>query len=101
MPKDDEKDVTIHILPTAANLFGICFLVFSFIRVMKLQDQTLLDELAALSISIFLLACFASYVSIRGNNRSILYRKAADIFFVVGLILLTFGSLVIVLKILK
>jgi hypothetical protein len=38
---EEKKDVSIHILPTAANLLGICFLVFSLISVLKLGDQTL------------------------------------------------------------
>lgn len=96
---EEKKDVSIHILPTAANLLGICFLVFSLISVLKLQDQTLLDELVAVAIVVFLFAGLASYVSLRGKNTHGFYRKAADILFVVGLCLLTLASLAIVLKI--
>jgi hypothetical protein len=98
--RDDEKiDVSIHILPTAANLLGICFLVFSFISVLKLRDQTLLDELVAVAIVVFLFASLASYASLRSKTAHGFYRKAADILFVVGLCFLTLASLAIVLKI--
>jgi hypothetical protein len=96
---EEQKDVSIHILPTAANLLGICFLVFSLISVLKLRDQTLLDELVALAIVDFLFASLASYASLRAKTAHGFYRKAADIFFVVGLCLLTLASVAIVLKI--
>lgn len=96
---EEKKDVSIHILPTAANLLGICFLVFSLISVLKLQDQTLLDELVAVAIVNFLLASLASYASLRLKTAHGFYRKAANIFFISGLCLLTLASLAIVLKI--
>jgi hypothetical protein len=79
-----KKDVSIHILPTAANLLGICFLVFSLISVLKLGDQTFLDELVTLAIVDFLFASLASYASLRVITAHGFYRKAADIFFISG-----------------
>lgn len=99
MSKDEEKNFTVHILPTAATLLGICFLVFSFVNVLKLNEQTLLDELAAVAIIVFLLACLASYASLRKTPRHRVYHKAADMFFIIGLVLLTLASIVITLKI--
>jgi len=97
--EEEKKDVSIHILPTAANLLGICFLVFSLISVLKLRDQTLLDELVASAIAAFLFAGLASYASLRVKTAHGCYRKAADIFFIGGLCLLTLATLAIVLKI--
>jgi hypothetical protein len=73
---EEKKDVSIHILPTAANLLGICFLVFSLISVLKLGDQTFLDELVTLAIVDFLFASLASYASLRVITAHGFYRKS-------------------------
>lgn len=98
---EDKKDVSSHILPTAANLLGICFLVFSLISGLKLRDQTFLDEFVALALVAFLLASLASYASLRVKDAHGFYRKTADIFFLGGLCLLTLVSLAVVLKIIS
>ena len=98
-PGDEKKNVAMHILPTAANLLGICFLIFSFINVLKLQNETLIDELVAVTIVVFLVASVASYASLRSERTHLLYRKTADIFFLIGLCFLTLAAIAIVLKI--
>jgi multisubunit Na+/H+ antiporter MnhG subunit len=93
------KYVSHHILPTAANLLGICFVILSLIKVMRLGAQTIIDELVAVAIVIFLTASLFSYASIRSRNRSDMYERVADIVFLSGLVLLTLSAFVIVFEI--
>jgi multisubunit Na+/H+ antiporter MnhG subunit len=94
-----KKYVSHHILPTAANLLGLCFVILSVINVMKLGAQTLIDELVAAAIVIFLVASIFSYASIRSQARSDAYEKTADIVFLSGLVLLTAASIIILFEI--
>jgi hypothetical protein len=90
--------VSHHILPTAANLLGICFVILSFIRVMKLGAETIIDEMVAVAIVIFLVASIFSYASIRSQTRTDLYEKIADAVFLSGLGVLTVTALIIVFE---
>jgi uncharacterized membrane protein len=93
------KYVSHHILPTAANLLGLCFVILSVIKVLKLGDRTVIDELMAVAVVIFLIASIFSYASIRSKTRTDLYEKVADIVFLSGLGLLTLTALIIVFQI--
>ena len=93
------KYVSHHILPTAANLLGLCFVILSFIRVMKLGAETIIDEMVAVAIIIFLVASIFSYASIRSQTRTDLYEKIADAIFLAGLGLLTITALIVVFEI--
>jgi len=94
-----KKYISHHILPTAANLLGLCFVILSVIKVMKPGAQTLIDELVAAVIVIFLVASIFSYASIRSETRTDRYEKIADIVFLAGLGLLTSTALIIVFEI--
>jgi uncharacterized membrane protein len=93
------KYVSHHILPTAANLLGLCFVILSVIKVLKLGDRTVIDELMAVAVVIFLIASIFSYASIRSKTRTDLYEKVADTVFLSGLGLLTLTALIIVFQI--
>jgi multisubunit Na+/H+ antiporter MnhG subunit len=94
---DDNK--SIHILPTSASLLGFCFVILSFIQALEAGDKTVIDELVAVAIVIFLTTCILSYLSMRVKHRAAAYEKAADIIFIAGLVLLTAAALMVVLKI--
>jgi uncharacterized membrane protein len=93
------KLISHHILPTAGNLLGLCFVILSFIKVMKLGAETVIDEMVAMAIVIFLVASIFSYASIRSETSSDRLEKIADIVFMAGLGLLTVTSLVVVFEI--
>lgn len=76
-----------HILPTSANLLGICFLIFSLAHFQEQLAATLLDEFSALALILFLVSCFFSYFSLRNQNGE-RYEKIADITFLCGLVLM-------------
>ena len=98
---DDRKDVSRHILPTASNLLGLCFVIFGMIKIYSFAEMTLLDEMTAGTMVLFLSACLFSYASIRAKNKSDRYEKIADIFFLIGLISITLVTVIIAFEIVK
>jgi multisubunit Na+/H+ antiporter MnhG subunit len=94
-----DNNKSIHILPTSASLLGFCFVILSFIQALEAGDETVIDELVAVAIVIFLTTCILSYLSMRVKHRAASYEKAADIIFLAGLVLLTAVALMVVLKI--
>lgn len=95
-PPTEPRDIAKHILPTAANLLGICFVLLSYIQLSSLTDKTLLDECLGMLISLFLVSCIFSYISMRSTRKSAFYERLADIVFLIGLTFLIIVTLGIV-----
>lgn len=51
--RNDKKNISRHILPTSSNLLGLCFVILTFIRILKLGNETLIDEIVATAIVLF------------------------------------------------
>jgi multisubunit Na+/H+ antiporter MnhG subunit len=96
---NEKKNISMHILPTSANLLGLCFVILSFIRLEKLGAEVIIDELVAIVIVFFLISSVLSYVAMRSKRKGEFYEKAADIIFLIGLFLLTSISIVIVCEV--
>jgi hypothetical protein len=96
--RNEKTFVSHHILPTAANLLGLCFVILSFMKVTKLGLESIIDEMMAAAVVIFLVACLFSYASIRSLDKAEPYEKIADGIFVLGLVLLTITALIIVFQ---
>jgi hypothetical protein len=92
---NNKKNISKHILPTSSNLLGLCFVILSFIKIMKLGNESLIDELVAMAIMLFFISSFFSYVSMRSNSRVELYEKIADNIFLIGLFLLSIGAIMV------
>ena len=90
----ERQNLGNHILPTSANLLGICFLIFSIASFQDKASATLLDEFAAAAMIIFLVSCFFSYFSLRSKSGE-LYEKIADISFLLGLLTMAIPSLMV------
>jgi len=58
---NNKKNISKHILPTSSNLLGLCFVILTFIKVLKLGNESLIDELVAIAIIFFLVSSFFSY----------------------------------------
>jgi len=97
----DKKNISRHILPTASNLLGLCFVIFSIIKVYEFDGKTLLDEMTAFTMVLFLVSSLLSYFSIRAKTKSERYEKMADIFFLCGLTAMTVITLVVAFEIVK
>lgn len=95
-----KKSISHHILPTSSNLLGLCFVLLSFMKVTKMGMETIIDELVAVGVVLFLAASIFSYAAIRtGSDRSDQYEKIADIIFLSGLGLLTVTAVIVVFEI--
>lgn len=101
MPEDDRKIISHHILPTSANLLGLCFILISSLKVMGLGSKTVIDDIVSICIIIFLFASIFSYASMRAKNKSALYEKIADIIFMSGLGLLTIMSILLIIEVIS
>jgi hypothetical protein len=100
MPDNNErKDIAHHILPTASNLLGLCFVLLSFIKLSKISTETLIDESLGIGIILFLASCILSYMSIRSRLKSEKYEKIADIIFLIGLGCLALTAMVIIFEV--
>jgi hypothetical protein len=81
----EHKDLSQHILPTSAQLVGVCMTVISLIKVLHIgQVGSLLDKLLAIDALLFTVSAAFSYAAMRGI-KSILLEKYADQVFMVGL----------------
>ena len=96
---DDKRNVSYHILPTASNLLGICFVILSFMKVTRMGLETIIDEAVSIAIVLFLVSSLYSYAAIRSSKRSDRYEKIADVIFLIGLSLLTLIAIIILFEI--
>jgi hypothetical protein len=78
---------------------GLCFVILNFIKLSKLGDETILDEVCAISIVFFLISSITSYMSIRNENKGVLLERTAEIIFLIGLCLLATISVIVALEI--
>ena len=75
-----------HVLNASSNLLGLCFIVLTSLKILKQSDKTIIDELTAVAIILFMASSILSFLSIRSNTkRSLLYEKLADVIFLTGL----------------
>lgn len=82
-------DKSTHILNTSSNLLGICFIVLTSLKVMKISASTIIDEITTVAIVLFMSSCLFSFLSIRSQSkRADMYENIADWIFLSGLSLL-------------
>jgi hypothetical protein len=97
-----QKEKAPHILNTSSNLLGLCFVVFTTVKALKIQENTLVDDLASICVLLFMASSVLSFLSIRSKtNRAIQYEKIADFIFLAGLIVMFLTTLFITLKIIR
>ncbi len=88
-----------HIFNISANLFGLCFVVFTYLGASKISAHTYLDEITAVCMFFFMVSCSASFLSIRSKtDRSRKYEAVADYSFLAGMFTLFFTTMLIVFK---
>jgi hypothetical protein len=81
-----ENHKSPHILNASSNLLGLCFVVLTSIKILKVQGQTIIDELTTGCTILFMASCILSFMSIRGSFRkSAFWEKIADYLFLAGL----------------
>jgi hypothetical protein len=96
----EQNSKSPHILNTSANLFGLCFAVFTYLKVLHLSASTLIDEFTAVAMLLFMISCTTSFLSIRSKSkRSVLYERIADYVFMAGMALLLLTTIFIVFRV--
>ncbi|WP_078830509.1 hypothetical protein [Sediminibacterium ginsengisoli] len=87
----EKKNTSQHILNTSATLFGLCYVVLTSLKALKLDGETTIDEFTAASMFLFMLSCLLSFLSMRAGKKQVLLEKLADYVFLTGLLVL-FGT---------
>lgn len=64
-PKGSFMDRSPHILGAASNLLGIALLIITGLKLTKVADQTMADEVAMGACLCFASSCLLSYLAIR------------------------------------
>lgn len=97
--KADVKQVQLshHILPSASTMLGVCLTGIGLVKVAEAHlGPSHVDEYLALNSVCFLISCICSYSSIRRNNHGTITRikleQIADVFFIIGLVVMTVVS---------
>jgi len=94
---NDRKNRAKHILPTAADLLGLSFVIFTLKKLWMADGvERITDKLDGMVIIIFLAASVLSYASMRSARDSDYPERIAEIVFFAGLFLLTLVVLVMV-----
>jgi hypothetical protein len=97
-----KKDKASHILNTSATLLGICFIVLTSIHLNNTKETTIIDQLIAVSIVMFMTSSILSFLSMRNTKKpNAGMEKTADIIFLTGLFSLFIITMLITLNIIK
>jgi hypothetical protein len=97
----DANEKSSHILNISATLFGLCYVVFTSLKSLKLDANTLIDEFTAVGMVLFMTSCIFSFLAIRRAKRSPLFENIADYVFLAGLFSLFVITIAIVFKLLQ
>ncbi len=99
---DKGKRVSMHILATSSNMLGICFILISILKYLKVAKSFshLVDKMVVVPIILFLAASLFSYASMRSRKNELRFEKIADIIFMSALVVVTAISLMVSFEIL-
>ncbi|MEO7767284.1 MAG: hypothetical protein ABIS01_07650 [Ferruginibacter sp.] len=99
---ENKKNTSEHILNTSSNLLGICFIVLTSLKLLKMQGETVVDEFTTGAMILFMISCILSFLSIKSSNRlGGIYESIAEILFLTGLICLFGTTMLITFNIIK
>ena len=90
----ENRDVSRHILPTAATMVGVCVTVISIVRVIEVHAavSTMIDDLMAVDGLFFLGSALLSYASLRTSRDTTTLERIADGLFLLGLTITVVAS---------
>lgn len=78
-----------YILNVSSNLLGICFIVLASLKVSGKSNATIIDDISAAAIVLFMASCIGSFLSMKVKGRpAVLFENLADGIFLSGLTLL-------------
>lgn len=88
---DEARDglrLSSHILPAAGTMVGVCTTLIGLVKIAEGRSgPSIVDQCYGINALVFLASAFASYLSMRGGDRSAVWlERIADWCFMVGLI---------------
>lgn len=97
-PMTERNNLSHHILPTSAQLVGVCLTVISLVKAFHMgRVGSILDELLAFDALLFTASATLSYMSMR-KNEWLNLEKHADQFFILGLLELGICAILLALE---
>ena len=91
-----------HILNASSNLLGLCFVILTSLKYLKVTEKTFIDDAVAFAILFFMSSCVLSFLSIRGNIKiGGRYEGIADYLFLAGLTVLFIMAILILFNVLE
>ena len=96
LPKfKNDKEIAHHIFSGSTTMIGVCITVISLFRIMKINKETLVDEVLGVDTLLFIFSCFLSYLYLRNSELKNI-ETIADVLFFIGLLLLLVVGFIIV-----
>jgi hypothetical protein len=93
-------DKSTHILNAASNLLGLCFIVLTSLKFLKISQRTYIDEMVTFALIFFMVSCILSFLSIRGSIKAGgRLETTADYLFLSGMAILFITSLLILFNV--
>ena len=93
---DPVSSLSTHILPTSANLLGVCIMSLSLVKLMPRHGWSVwIDEALALDGVVFLLSVALSYASLRFKERANRLENWAEMVFLFGLSVILLSAIVL------
>src|SRR5205809_3956352 len=74
-----------HILNASSNLLGLCFIVLTSLRLLKVEDRNTMSILATVATTLFMTSTLLSFLSLkRDSTISKKLERIADYVFIAG-----------------
>ncbi|GAA4314685.1 hypothetical protein GCM10023149_10900 [Mucilaginibacter gynuensis] len=94
------NDKSSHILNASSNLLGLCFVVLTSLKFLKVDQRTFIDETVTFALIFFMLSCILSFLSIRGSLKPGGRLEAiADYLFLAGMCVLFITAILILFNV--
>ena len=94
---DKNRAIAEHILTGSTTMIGVSITVIALFRIMHTNLETFADEILGFDNLIFIGSAIFAYGSIRNENNRRLERLA-DIFFLIGMLVMLFVGILIIYK---
>jgi len=93
----EEQNKSKDILYNSATLLGLCFIVLTSVKMRNQAETSLIDEMTAISIILFMISSVLSYLSMRKEGqRSKRFERIADVVFLIGLFFLFLTTILLI-----
>jgi len=92
MAEEPQNQKSPHILNASSSLLGLCFVVLTSLKLLKMSHVTFIDEMTTATTVLFMASCIFSFMEIRGSSpKAKVWENVADILFLggLGMLLLT------------